>query len=125
MVDAQLVKQSGLLIYGVNEFKAFILGMQDHARMRKESKDNRFAIRGCSQFFYARYDLTVPNMHPIKSTDGNHGIFNRLKFINMMVDLHLLSKGKRRKLKGESFLPAACKDIAISHYPEIRPLLIL
>ena len=64
--------------------------MQDHSGMREECQNNTFARTLPGDLKQAVYNFLMTNVHAVKSADGNHRIINPRKFINVIINLHLL-----------------------------------
>jgi hypothetical protein len=64
--------------------------MDDHPWVRKKSEDDRFPACIPRQLIDTRYDLTVAQMYAVEGADGDDGIPQGFKIVNMMVDVHCL-----------------------------------
>lgn len=94
MVDVVLMKQFYFFIDGGQQFHRPVIRINDLTRVRVKGRDNGFTSDGLGIRGHPLENESMPQMHSVKGSEGNHGLLNSgfLKCFNGAVNVHVSGK---------------------------------
>src|SRR5688572_26353857 len=92
VIDSKFFKQVNTLTHCREQLQVIVVGLKDHARVRKKSQHHTFSFFFSCNFAQSRNDPLVSCMHAVESADGGYTMFQRTEFFDALVDNHQRQK---------------------------------
>ena len=88
VINSELLKLAHFLFGCADETQVGAVDIEHLARMRTECDYNRLASNALRQTFHLIEERLMPEVHPVESADGDHGVGNVARFYDVVKDFH-------------------------------------